>query len=176
MVEVLPYTSFHRKEKISKWSTTLEDRPLLTASSASHRRASIAKTRNSIKTTCITHTTTLIFKQPEASRRHALSFEVGERPVASTVLLWVAKSLKAKVVCDAHKLAVVNMALDSNLDAGNVTSRNSGRCIDFCEQPLHSEVGMDDECEVSRKGRGGGTSNADWRMTLFSNEGSNLTN
>lgn len=36
------------------------------------------------------------------------------------------------------------MALDSNLDAGNVTSRNSGRCIDFCEQPLHSEVGMDD--------------------------------
>ncbi|PBK61240.1 hypothetical protein ARMSODRAFT_1025763 [Armillaria solidipes] len=66
---------------------------------------------------------------------------------------------KAKDVCPAHKLTIINMALHLNLDAfvrgvfpldfqpRNVILRTPGRRIKFCEKddcPVHSEVDLDD--------------------------------
>lgn len=65
----------------------------------------------------------------------------------------------AKDVCPAHKLTIINMALNLNLDAfvrgvypwdfqpRNVILRNPGRHMEFCEKddcPVYSEVNLDD--------------------------------
>ncbi len=75
---------------------------------------------------------------------------------------------KAKDVCPAHKLAIINMALNLNLDTfvcgvcsldlqasalqpRDVILRNPGRHIKFCEKddcPVRSEVDLDDVREM----------------------------
>ncbi|KAK0437914.1 uncharacterized protein EV420DRAFT_154850 [Desarmillaria tabescens] len=66
---------------------------------------------------------------------------------------------KAKDVCAAHKLAIINMALNLNLDAfvrgvypqdfqpRNVILRRPRHCVEFCDKedcPVRSEVDLDD--------------------------------